>query len=462
MRSLVERFQESSERGVSAIFIAMSMVMIMGFVALGIDISLHTHERQELWDTLDASSLAGAQFLPDGPAANQAALDYAVANWPGLSPDIDFWCVVGVNGSGNPETSHIPAMCDPGPGPYTVANYPGLQCNNRMCLIPCNPLSPEFDTCNSMRVRAEADVDYAFAPVLGINQGSTGVLASASCKGPCGAEISVPGDIALVLDRTGSMRPQDVTALKGASLAFLEGLSPSSHQVALATIGRTSGSASSCPTQPSTSPNSGPWVPIPLSDDYDLTDNDPPDSPPNLNASSELVRGINCLSTSSTETNLGDSIHAAGFYLVDNGRPDVPDGVVFMTDGEANQPTSSGNPCSYAQTRAQQVKSAGVIVVTIAYRLQGVDCGTALATTVLANMASDPESGVATLDDGGDGPGGIPGGCETAQSVNGENADSDLFFCAPDPGLLSSVFSKASAAILAQFSERTILVKPPV
>ncbi|HLF42352.1 MAG TPA: VWA domain-containing protein [Acidimicrobiia bacterium] len=459
MRSLVKRFQESSERGVSAIFIALSMIMIMGFVALGIDISLHTHERQELWDTLDAASLAGAQFLPDGSAAYQAALDYAVANWPGLSPDIDFWCVVGVNGSGNPEASHIPAMCDPGPGPYTAANYPGLDCNGKMCLIPCNPLSPELDTCNTMRVRAEADVDYAFAPVLGINQGSTGVLASASCKGPCGAEISVPGDIALVLDRTGSMNPPDVSALKSASLAFLEGLSPSSHQVALGTIGRTRVNApSSCPTEPSTSQGSGPWVPIPLSDDYDLTDNDPP----GLNPSSPLVVGINCLSTSSTQTNLGDSIQAAGDYLVDNGRPDVPDGVVFMTDGAANQPTSSGSPCDWAESRAQQVKSAGVIVVTIAYRLEGVDCEGKLATAVLANMASDPESGVPTLDDGGDGPGGVPDGCASPQSVAGENSDGDLFFCAPDPSLLSSVFRQASAAILAQFAERTILVRPPV
>ena len=137
--------------------------------------------------------MAGAQFLPDGSAADQAARDYAEANWPGLSPDIDFWCVVGVNASGNPETTHIPAMCDPGPGPYTAANYPGLDCNSRMCLIPCNPLSPELDTCNTMRVRAQAAVDYAFASLVGIDQGSTGVLASASCKGPCGAEISVPG-----------------------------------------------------------------------------------------------------------------------------------------------------------------------------------------------------------------------------------------------------------------------------
>lgn len=444
----------TSERGVSAILVALSMIMIMGFVALGIDFSLHTHERQQLWDTLDAASLAGSQFLPDDPdAAYQAALDYAEANWPGITPDIDFWCVVSVNDSGGPETSQIPAMCDPGPGPYTTATYPDMECNSRLCLIPCNPFTPEFDTCNTIRVRAEADVNYTFAKVVGISKGSTGTLNSASCKGPCGAEIDVPGDIALVLDRTGSMRPQDLSAVKSASRAFLEGLSPSRHQVALGTIGRTSGSPGSCPTTPSISMSSGPWVPIGLTDNYDLTDNDPPDSPPDLNSSSDLVRGINCLSTSSTRTNLGDSIFAAGNYLLNNGRENVPSGVVFMTDGEANQPSSVSNPCDYAESRAQSVKSSGVIVVTIAYRLQGVDCGGTLATTVLANMASDPESGVATADD--------HGGCVDNSSVAAENSDGDLFFCAPEPGLLSSVFSQASSAILAQFSERTILVKPP-
>ena len=434
LKSLIEQLR-SSERGVSVVFIAFAMIVMMGFVALGIDISLQSHDRQELWDTLDASSLAGAQFLPDAAAALQAANDYADANWPGLSPDIDFWCVVGVNASGSPETSHIPAMCDPGPGPYTTATYPGLDCNSRTCFIPCNPLSPEFDTCNTIRVRAEAAVDYAFARIIGFDEGSTGLLPSASCKGPCGAEIEVPGDIALVLDRTGSMSSTDVQAVQNASRGLLDDLDPSNQHVALGTIGISNPSAT-CRTTASTS-GSGDWVPIHLTDDYD-----------------ELVDGINCLNQSSTRTNLGDSIFAAGDHLVDNGRSGVPKAVLFMTDGEANIPTG-GNPCDYAEQRAQTIKSAGVIVVTIAYRLEGVDCSGKLATTVLADMASDPESGVATADD--------HGGCDpdTPGSVADENADSDLFFCAPDPGLLSSVFSEASSAILAQFAERTILVKPP-
>ena len=449
----------TGERGVSAVFVALWLFVILGFVALGVDISMHTHTRQKLWDTLDASALAGASYLPDGTAAYQAALDYADANMPGVVPDVSFWCVVGNDGSGSPNVSQIPAMCDPGPGPYTMGSYPGLQCNDRLCLIPCNPFSPELDVCNSMSVRAQAEVNYSFAPVLGFRQGSTGALVSASCRGPCGANLASPGDIGLVVDRTGSMRSQDVAALKNAANIFLEGLSPSLHHVALGTIGR-SNPSSSCPTRASTSGNSGPWVPVGLTDDYDLTDNNPPDSPPDLNAASDLVAGIACLPSSSTGTNLGDPMEATGSYLLANGRPGVPKGIVFMTDGEANQPVGSSS-CGYASTKAEQVKVTGVIVVTIAYRLQGVSCGGLPATTVLANMASDPQSGILTADDGGDGPGGLAGGCLTADSIASENADGDLFFCAPEPGQLAAVFTSASSSILAEFSESTVLIRPP-
>lgn len=449
------------EGGVSVVFLALWVLLIMGFVAMGIDISTHTYTRQHLWDTLDAASLAGSSFLPDGDAAYKAASAYAEANMPGLNPNIDFYCVVGVDSLGNVEESHIPFMCDPGPGPFTAFSYPGLECNGQMCFIPCNPLDPEFDTCNTMRVSASTDVDYSFAPVIGTDKGSTGVLNSAACKGPCGAEIELPGDIVLVVDRTGSMRSQDLAALKAAAGSFLEGLDTTLHEVALGTIGRTSsGASSSCPTEPSTNRNAGPWVPIGFTNDYDLTDNDPPDNPPSLNSSSALVKGINCLSSSSTGTNLGDPIAAAGAYAAANGRPDVPSGIVFMTDGEANQPYNSGN-CNYALTGANQAKSGGAAVVTIAYRLQGVDCEGTPATTILAQMASDPISGPATADDGGDGPGGLAGGCLTQASIDSENADGDLFFCAPEPGQLSAVFTEASKAILAEFSDTTVLVRPP-
>ncbi len=447
------------ERGVSAILVALLLVPMLGFVAMAVDISSLNNTRQKLWDTLDASALAGAALLPDGVAARDAALAYADANLPGLVPAIEFWCVVGVGSGGGVDDSGIPAACNPGPAPYTVGQYPGLACNSALCAIPCNPLPPSSDSCNTMSVAASRTVPFAFAPVIGFEEGNTGTLVTASCKGPCGISGSAPADIALVVDRTGSMRSQDVAALKAASLGFLEGLTPALHDVALGTLGRSKSSPGSCPTTASTNAGSGPWVPVSLRHDYDLTDNTPPDNPPNLNLASDLVKGINCLSSSGTGTNLGDPIAAAGDHLLDSGREGVSKGIVFMTDGEANKP--AGNPCSYAESQAAAVEASDITIVTIAYRLQGVSCGVQAATTVLAHMASDPPTGPPTADDGGDGPGGLPGGCATAASVAGENADGDNFLCAADESQLVAVFSAASNTILLELNERTRLVSLP-
>ncbi len=452
--------REAAERGVSAILVVFLLVPLVGFTALAIDISNRTETRQDLWDTLDASALAGASELPDAGDAAASALAYADANYPGTVPSLDFWCVIGRDGSGLPDASHIPFTCDPGPPPYDSANYPGLGCEGNICAIPCDPFGSPPGQCNTMRVSAEETVDYRFAPVIGFDSGTTGVLTTAACKGSCGADVANPADIAMVLDRTGSMNSADVVALQAASRAFLENLRPAEHHVALATLGRSDASPPpGCVTEPSPSDSSGPWVPVSLRNDYDLTDNDPPDDPPALNSSSELVEGIDCLTNSSTGTNLGDSIAAAGSHLLSAGRPGVPAGILFMTDGEANRP--SGSPCTHAKTQAANLEALDITIITVAYRLEGVTCGGELATDVLAQMASDPVSGPLTLDDGGDGPGGLPGGCVNAPEIASENADGDHFLCAPDGPELVAVFVAAVEALTSDFGNKVRLVRVP-
>lgn len=450
----------ADDRGATLVFVAIVLVPILVFTALAIDISMLSHTRQDLYNSLDAASLAGAALLPDGVAANNAALAYADANSPGLVPTIEFWCIVSQDGAGGVDATQIPTTCDPGPAPYTTAGYPGLACDSEICAIPCDPLPPSSDICNSMTVAATETTDYAFAPLIGLDQGETGLLLSSACKGACGVETATEADLALVVDRTGSMRPQDIDALKTAAQIFYELLSPADHDVALGTIGRSESTSSSCPTSPSSDENSGPWIPVGLRNDYDLSDNDPPDTPPSLNSASRLVSGITCLSSSSTGTNLGDPIWAAGDHLLTYGRLDVAKGIVFMTDGKATKPDSS-TACAYAKSQAQLVENQDISIVTIAYRLQGVNCGGEPATTVLAAMASDPPNGPATADDGGDGPGGLPGGCTTASSIASENADGDNFLCAPDETELATVFVSATTTILADLDDKTHLIKLP-
>jgi hypothetical protein len=335
-----------------------------------------------------------------------------------------------------------------------------MTCNTEICAIPCDPFPPQSDVCNTLTVAASRTVDYDFAPIIGFDQGDTGLLLTAACKGACGVATTSPAEIALVVDRTGSMSPGDRAAAIAASEVFLEGLAPSLHDVALGTIGRSESGSPSCPTEPSDDKNSGPWIPVSLRNDYDITDNSPPDNPPDLNSASQLVEGIACLDRSSTRTNLGDPVAAAGSHLLNFGRPDVPNGIVFMTDGAANEPSGSSS-CAYAKAQAQLVEQADITIITIAFRLQGVSCGSELATAVLADMASDPLIGPASADDGGDGPGGLPGGCSSPASVAGENTDGDHFLCAPNAGQLTEVFIAASTALTSDLGDRTRLVRLP-
>ena len=55
------------------------------------------------------------------------------------------------------------------------------------------------------------------------------------------------------------------------------------------------------------------------------------------------------------------------------GRPTVPDVIIFMTDGQANQP-SSMQPCGYFNNKATTAKDAGQTIFTIAYGLSSVNC----------------------------------------------------------------------------------------
>jgi len=75
-----------NQRGVTAILVAILLVVLVGFTALAIDIGHLVLARNELQNAADAGALAGARFLynEDGtevdPGANQIAYDAATAN----------------------------------------------------------------------------------------------------------------------------------------------------------------------------------------------------------------------------------------------------------------------------------------------------------------------------------------------------------------------------------------------
>lgn len=482
------------EGGVVAIVVALVAVILMGSAALAIDIAQQANERQKLHDTLDAAAHAGAYALPDGDAA-AAALGFAAANDPEATPELEFYCVTssvepGNSGNYKVDEEDIPGSCYPGPHPYidNVNHYPGLRCNEQICAIPCDP-SLDGVTCNTVKVTDDKTVDYSFGPAIGVENGSTGSISSAACKGPCGNLAPNPMDIVVVGDRTPSMETREVITERYCILGWggecywwgererevdvnhVEGLvdgingllgmlNPEQHRVALGTIGRSAENPpANCLSTPSTGHNyyaRGPFVPVGFSDDYLVQNSGGIGDPGVLNGSSALVKAVDCLdkSYSPAGTYLAAPLMAARQLLAGGtARAGVGKAIVFMTDGEpyerpgspgAGYPSSSDGEvaCNNAVEQARQAKQAGITVITIGYRLQDVRCktynggGGSLVTTKLAAMAG---TGAQSAED--------QTNCDTEDDMAAENADGDLFFCAANPEDLEPIFRTAAGSL---------------
>ena len=373
------RRRRPDERGATAVLIALMVVLLFMAAAWAVDIGFQVNRKQQLNDTLDAAAQAGAFALPGSSVtARSEALTYAAAHdgteTGALAPNVDFWCVVASVKSGAVyvvDTTQVPATCYPGTAPYTVnANYKATgrktTCSVAICAIPCVEPTPNTGTpkvsCNTIRVYQGRDVPFAFAPAGGIQEGGTGDLVSVACKGPCGVLQPNPMDVVVVADRTRSMSSAEVSSMISGIQGMLRVMTPSQQYVALGAIGRSSSdrartsgtctSSTSGLTYPSSSGTSGAWVPIAFDDDY-LT------STGALQSSSNLVRGLNCLSNQSDivqGTALAQPMKAAARYLLGQdannlaGFParSIPPlkVLIFETDGQPNESQPTGGSTS--------------------------------------------------------------------------------------------------------------------
>jgi Flp pilus assembly protein TadG len=454
------------ERGAIAVLTALTIVILFAAVAFVIDISRLYHERQVLQNAVDFGSLAGAQDLPvqGTPAAtiaNADALRVATANAPQVTAanlTITYQCVVGDhNADGLPDPGDVPFVCGP-TGTWSSGWTP--KSGGRL-IHDCNPFAG--DKCNTIRLTTTNTIPYYFAPVIGINTGSTGVVNAASCKGACGA-VASPIDVVMVLDRTGSMTTTDVANVRNAAMSVLDFYDDSVQWVGMVSLpyGQP-GSTNKCiaygdhrpkPPNPLPSPTfqlypdstAADWQAAALSSNYK--------NGTVINAADPLVQAITCLTRaddwvwsksngspnngSGNHTNLGDPLDAAREMLATQGRVNVPDVIIFMTDGQANQP-STLQPCKYFNDKATIAKTAGQAIFTIAY---GVDNTSQcpdnvqpfvgkLGTYNLASASTQP-----TFDE-------TPGICTAT-----ENKDGDHYFCAPATADLEPVFRQVAAAAI--------------
>lgn len=487
------------------VLVAMLLAVVFTAAALSVDIASQVNEKQELYDTLDAAVHAGAFELPGAGAATlasvQASMEQSLEeNDPSLDQaavdaiiaSAQYFCVTASQWSGS---AWVPA-------PYTdgICSTPsavGRVCNEQLCSTPCtiDTNNPNVK-CNTVRIGGNKDVDYNFAPVIGQDEGSTGALSSAACRGPCG-EMGSPLDIALVLDRTGSMRDgstnhvetvRDAVNGTASTQGMLDLLEPDRHRVAIGTIHKAFGDvtahgASAVNCRSTTSANSGSWVPVGLTNQFQMSpaqrsmvrsllpqaiqafgrvpaEHEIPE--PYRSQIRDLSGARLCVevlpyalsSIGGQQTDFqGPMLGAAAELQNAPARPDgIParQAIIFMTDGEPNLPPGQG--CRAGDAAATQAKDAGIIVVTIAYRIgANIKCGEAApydstmkATELLSRMATQQGEG-AGVDRCNDGNPGL------------ENNDGDFFFCAPNPQDLLPVFQAALAAI----SENITLLRLP-
>ena len=461
-----KRSREFRERGAASILFLLLIPVLFGAIALALDFGTLVYQREHLSNALDSAALAAAQELPNNPAAAKTtAIKFAQANDPKSNPTITFWCVVASSGAGKTvDAGQVPGICDPG----TTA---GARCSTSICAIPCTAVAGHV--CNTITVADGRNVPFSFAPVIGIKSGNTGALSANACRGSCGAMSPNPMDVAIVADRTGSMIDTNRNAMVAGIKNTLQTMTQTQQYVALGTIHRSSATPGSCITTPSTTATTGPWIPVPFSNNYTLPPAIPGTKPP-LNTSSTLVSGLNCLSASSKGTFLASPMKAAARYVLGldpnnlSGPGKLPDrssparkAIIFETDGQPNETsvgaykslgtagdmgsTDGDVACANLTNIANEAKAApnNVIIVTVAfgdaYSKKCSDSSKALyVRDVLAGAASP---------DAKKNPSKADNDCSTAALRAAENSDGDNFFCAADGSELGPIFTSAINAI---------------
>ena len=351
--------QARRDRGQILPIVAVALVGLLGICAFSIDVGYAYYAKRQLQSATDAAALAGAQDLPTGSTAISTAIAYASANSP----------------------SNLP--------PFTFTY--SLQCTATAivatgCTASVNP--------NELVVTGTASTDTSFASMFGIKHFN--MTAHANACSPCS---STPVDIVIALDRTGSMCDTkesgtnfctDLDNAKDGVQTMLKLLNPPYAQVGMVAFPPVQTTLTGVCSAPYNSLSDG-W------DGYDaagrgyLTDalnGNYKTSSGSLNLASSLVahttdgKSTACVQAGGS-TSYSEALRQSQAELIAHGRPNVPNYIVFFTDGEANlgsvyaktggsYPVGNADdqtPCHTAINLANTYKTAGTTIYSIGYAL---------------------------------------------------------------------------------------------
>jgi putative Flp pilus-assembly TadE/G-like protein len=377
--------------------VVLFLLVLLGMAAMVIDVGYAYYAHRNLQADVDAAALAGAQELPDASRAQAFAYDYS--GRAGAKND-------------SPNVSNVKV---------TVSTK-------------CLTKIPGCDPVNAVVVEEKATVKTLFAGVLGIN--TFDVRAKSTACSPCGVR---PLDVMLVLDRTGSMCQDhwgradpactDLENAKDGMETFLTYFDSTTQWVGLGALPPATSRSRRCnpPDTPNYDSKTAAYTLVPLSKDFGTPD-------AGLNGNSDLVKTISC-QRANGRTAYANALEEAQAELDRNGRKDVQDVIVLLSDGAANigpnyYSTSSPyrkQPCHQGVSSAAAIKAKGTWIYSIGYDLDALNGG--------ANKCQ-------TWDDKDEKP------TITAYSALQQIASGpDKFYDKPDPGQLKTIFTQVASDI---------------
>lgn len=408
MVSHQSRLSRDGERGQAVVIVVVMMFVLLGMGALVIDVGYAYYTQRSLQASADAAALAGAQELPDASEAEVVAREYSGAEGAKNARDN----VADV-------TTAVTTKC--------ITSIPG-----------CDPASP--GEVNAVVVTESAPTKTFFAGLFGIDKLT--VKARSTACSPCGVK---PLDMMVVLDRTGSMCQTstgawdlsctDLNNARAGIKTFLGFLDPKTQWVGLVVLPPAPSKSARCttPSYSSTAYNSTlAYTAVSLSDDYSKGGQ--------LDASSNLVSTLNCVKGGGY-TAYANGLEKAQAELELNGRPDVKDVIIFLSDGAANMgpsdyPASSPyrkQPCRQGVNSAAAIKAKGTVIYSIGYDLNALDGG---ANECKSNSYNGPDESPPIT---------------AYQAIQGI-ASPGGFFDQPSPGELRTVFTEIAADLARGYS----------
>ncbi len=335
------------ERGQILPVVALALVALLGISAFAIDVGFAYYAKRQLQSATDAAALAGAQDLPNAATAVAVATSYAAANKPANLSSMTFT---------------YQTKC-------TATAVVATGCNAAV-----NP--------NALVVNGTASTNTWFARIFGIS--SFSVSARANACSPCS---STPVDIVIAIDRTGSMCSPtgsggtctDLNNAKAGVRTMLGILNPPYAQVGMVSFPPLQSTASNVCDAPYNSLGGNGYDGFDSATRGYVTDtiNGNYKTGAALNTSSGLylhtVPGpASACIRAGGNTSYSEALRQAQAELLANGRPNVPNYIVFLTDGEANIGSVYGPNTAYPQNNADDVQPCQTAInVANSYKAQG-------------------------------------------------------------------------------------------